>query len=160
MKYGAICTIVCFLRGVATRRNATTICVTTDEKFRAEDSFRWFKSSWINLLSVLSARTLYDAIAIMAFEMRVSCSRDDVCHEQTNADRLIKCFSDFFLFIFILTFHSLDVCAICNLPIIPTTRTNCIMMLRPTLSHASFELSIATAVLGSVEARARDYSSD
>lgn len=29
--------------------------------------FQWFKSPGINLLSVLSARTLYDAVAIMAF---------------------------------------------------------------------------------------------
>lgn len=72
MKYGAICTIVCSLtRGVATRRNATTFRVTTDEKFRVEGDFGWFKSPGINSLSVSSARIHRDAAAVMAFDKKL-----------------------------------------------------------------------------------------
>lgn len=102
-------------------------------------------------------------LIMVHFGEGISCSRDDVCHRQINANRLIKCFSDLLLFLS-TTFisRSLDICAVCDISIIlpdlhklhrdapPDVESRC----------ASFELSIAAAALVSAEVRARDYSSD
>lgn len=109
---------------------------------------------------------LCDAAAITAFGEGIST--DDVRNEQTDAYLLIKYFTDFLLRIFItFTFRSLAcICKRQSLSIIPATCTNCnrnvIKKAPPDVESRSplFELSIATAALGSVEPRARDYSSD